>query len=458
MRFSVNWLLLKNSLLVSVLTTLGAGALGFVVALVMAGMNTRGRRLLLGAVLLTLALPPFLVTNCWLDWLGPNGALRRWVPFNLYSLGGAVWLLTLLTWPITTLCALGAWNRLEPSQLESDPALRGVALVRWLLWPLARGAVGQAALLTFVLALNQFAVPVILQVPVFPEELWLAFTTRLDNTGAWLAAAPLVAAPLLLLFLLRRAEFSWPRAEGGAAARAVRRQCGPLLRLLCGAVTTLVLGLSIGAPGIQLCSARRTWTELPNLLRAAPEVVLHSAAYAAVAATACVACGWLLWRWRQGALLWLLFFTPGMLLGQALLVSLQATVLYGSTALVMAAFALRFLAVGWSGVALAMRGADADLFDAARLDGARGWAFFRHAAWPQIGTQAAAAWYVVYLLCLWEVETLVFLQPPGGETLALRAFNLLHYGHTAQVNASCLVLLGLALAPGLVWMLARARR
>jgi hypothetical protein len=35
----------------------------------------------------------------------------------------------------------------------------------------------------------------------------------------------------------------------------------------------------------------------------------------------------------------------------------------------------------------------------------------------------------------------------GGETLALRIFNLLHYGHNAQVNALCLVLLGLAVAP-----------
>ena len=29
----------------------------------------------------------------------------------------------------------------------------------------------------------------------------------------------------------------------------------------------------------------------------------------------------------------------------------------------------------------------------------------------------------------------------GGETLALRVFNLLHYGHNAQVNALCLTLL-----------------
>jgi ABC-type Fe3+ transport system permease subunit len=49
------------------------------------------------------------------------------------------------------------------------------------------------------------------------------------------------------------------------------------------------------------------------------------------------------------------------------------------------------------------------------------------------------------------VETLILIYPPGGETLALRIFNLLHYGHNAQVNALCLVLLTVAIAPAVVW-------
>ena len=71
---------------------------------------------------------------------------------------------------------------------------------------------------------------------------------------------------------------------------------------------------------------------------------------------------------------------------------------------------------------------------------------WRHVQWPQVAPQMAAAWYVVYLLCLWDVESMILVVPPGGETLALRIFNLLHYGHNEQVNALCLLLLGVALA------------
>jgi len=446
----MNWLLLKNSILVCGGATLLAVALGFAAVFFIAGVS-RGRRALLGAVLVALVLPPFLVTNAWLDLLGQSGAIRRWLPLNIYSLGGASALLALLHWPITTLLVLGAWNRLEAAQLEMDPALRGGALVRWVLWPMARVAAGQAALLTFVLALNNFAVPVILQVPVFPEELWLAFTSRLNHAGAWSAAAPMVLAPLLALLLLRRGEIMWPRTQGTVSAELVRRQLGSPWFGACAAISVILIGLALGAPLAQLAASGRTWAELPNLLRAAPGVIWNSFAFAAAAATVCVAGGLATWRLPS----WVAFFIPGVLLGQAAIAVFSRTVIYGTAALVVGMFALRYFAIGWSGVALARRSVDRDLTDAARMSGARGWTLFRLVHWPQIAPQAAAAWYVIYLLCLWDVETLVLIYPPGGETLALRIFNFLHYGHTAQVNALCVTLLALAIAPLAAWQMVR---
>src|SRR5439155_2209537 len=99
----------------------------------------------------TLALPPFLVCNAWLNYLGLTGVWRSWLPFEIYSLKGAALILALMLWPITALLVSGAWQRLEASQLESDPALNGAALARWLLWPMAKRALGLATVLTLVL-------------------------------------------------------------------------------------------------------------------------------------------------------------------------------------------------------------------------------------------------------------------------------------------------------------------
>ena len=447
----MNWRLLFNSLLVAGGTTLLAVALGFIAALALNASSSRGRRVWLVMIITNLALPPFLVTNTWLDLLGGNGMLRRWLPLNIYSLGGAVALLALLTWPITALLVSGAWRKLEASQLEGDPALRGTGLLRWLLWPAARGAVGQAAAITFVLALNNFSVPVILQVPVFPEELWLAFTTRLNDAGAWAAAWPVVLTSAVLIWLLRKNEVEWPRGGGAATAEAFCHQLGTGWHRSSVITSTLLLALSLGVPVVQLIASRRTWAELPNLFRSSPEVIWNSFTYAALAATACLALGLVTGRLRFGSMLWLPFLIPGVLLGRTMISVFNDSFIYGTATLVVAAFTLRYLAVAWHASAQAWRAVDRDLTDAARLSGARGWTLLRHAQWPQLAPPLAAAWYVTYLLCLWDVETLVLLQPPGGETLALRIFNLLHYGHNAQVNALCVTLVALALAPLAGW-------
>ena len=446
----MNWTLLQHSLLVSGLAVAGSVAVGFAGALWLAGIHAAWRRRLVLLAVLALAMPPFLVTNCWLDLLGLNGRWRGWWPFDIYSPWGAAWILTLLTWPIPLLATLGAWRRLQASQLESDPALCGWPLIRWLLWPMARLAVGQAAVLTFVLALNHFTVPALLQVKVFPAEVWLRFSTHFDAAGALMLSWPLIAAPLCLLLVLRRTEIDWPRIEGEPTARALRRQLGPGWQTGCGTVAGLAILLSVALPLAQLAATPRTWMELPRLLQAAPGVVWNSFGFAAVTATLCVVLGLLTWRLRIGLILWLPFLVPGVLLGIAMILLFNRPVLdvvYRSAAVVVVGFTARYLGFAWNGVAHALRRVDRDLVDAARLEGASAWQVLRSVRWPLAAPQVAAAWYVTYLLCLWDVETLVLIVPPGGETLALRVFNLLHYGHNAQVNALCVVLLGLALAP-----------
>src|SRR5260221_1445988 len=222
----MNWTLLRNSLLASGGATLLAVVIGFTTALWLLALGRTWRNRLLAGAGVALVLPPFLVTNCWLHFVGLTGVWHGWLPLNIYSLGGTIWILALLTWPIPLFAALSAWRRLESAQLESDPALSGDAFVRWLLWPMARVSLGQAAALTLVLALNNFAVPAILQVKVVPAEVWGKFSANFDSLGALALSWPLLVTPVGLLLLLRRAEIVWSREGREPSAHAVRRQLG----------------------------------------------------------------------------------------------------------------------------------------------------------------------------------------------------------------------------------------
>ncbi len=476
----MSWRLLENSLLVSGLATILAISAGFVAALWLMGLERAWRNRVLALTVLALALPPFLATNCWLHFFGDTGVWRAWLPLNIFSPAGAAWILALLYWPITLLLVWTAWQRLEPAQLEADPVVSGFALIRGLILPLARGGLVQAVMLTFVLALNNFAVPALLQVKVFPAVMWVRFNTTFDTLGALQLSWPMVVAPLVLLLWCSRRGVAWPRFQAAVPAKVFRRQLGKGCFWLAGATASLLLLLAVALPLAQIASVNRTWTELPGALTAGQNAVWNSFWYAAFAATLIIAVGVVYGMWSAprhlqstgsrrfrklkllgpiaARLLWLPFLLPGVLLGIGLIVIFNRPALaafYESVGIVLLAFVIRYFAPGRSAAQHALETADPDLTDAARLDGATRWQTLRFVQWPQIAPPLAAAWYIIFLLCLWDVESMILVVPPGGETLALRIFNLLHYGHNAQVNALCLALLALAVAPLVVWCVGR---
>ena len=454
----MNWPLLGNSLLVAAASTVLALLLGFALAVGLTASPPAWRKILLALTLATLALPAFLVTNCWIDLLGTNGLLHRWLPLNIYSLGGVVWILALWLWPVPALAVFGAWQKLEPAQLEMDSALRGAHLFRYLLWPAARPMLATVAALVFALALNNFAVPAILQVKVFPSEVWVQFNTHLDPWAALRLSWPLLLVPLLLFFALRRHEFSWPRETATDIAPSLRRQLGPGWLLTMTLLCLFVLLLALAVPLAQLIATSRTWSEFIPALLAGQAAVVRSFSYAATTALLTVLLGLLLVRVRGLGGLWILFLVPGVLLGIAAITAFNRPGLdwfSRTSGIVLFVLVARYFALARALTRAAHQSLDGDLLDAARLEGATGFTLFRCVVWPQIAPSLAAAAYIVYVLCLWDVETILLVIPPGGETLALRIFNLLHYGHNAHVNALCLLLLLLALAPLPVFMLWR---
>ncbi len=458
----MNWVLFKNSLLVSGFAALLATGFGFIAALWANGLTGRVRRLVLVLAILSLALPPFLVTNSWLHFLGQAGVWRKWLPFNIVSQNGTAWILATLTWPIPFFAVLAAWQNLERYQIEADPLVRGWNLVRYALLPLAAPALLQGAIIALVLALNNFAVPAILQVKVFPAETWVRFSTNFDALGALQISWPLILVPLLLLLWLRRRHIQWPRLEGTVPAPLFRQQLGQGWFWLAGIFSVALAVTSAGLPLWQLLSVKRTWTELPGALAAGQAAIWDSAFFAVTSATLCLGVSLAVVAWKTikrgrggdvsfaRSLLWLPFLTPGVLLG-ILLISLFnhgfLAVFYQSAWIVILALLIRYFGPGWTTVSHALDSTDRDLEDVARLEGASRWQMLRHVQWPQVAPQISAIWYVLFLLCLWDVESLVLIVPPGHETIALRIFNLLHYGHNAQVNALCLTLLLMALVP-----------
>ncbi len=456
-----------NSLAVGLGTPLLALGAGLLVALAVASVSRR-RGFLLVATAACLALPPFLVTNAWLDVTADWRGLMSPEVVERGSLFLTALTLASLLWPLTTFFVLGAWTKLQPELLEADPQLRGTRLLRGLLLPAARAELTVAAAITLTLALANFTVPVLFQVRVFTEEFWIRFNTQFDLAGALRATWPLLLAPLGLLWWLRQREVAWPRLHRTAIPPVLSQQlAGWRMGSLAFAWGWLAIALVF--PLTRLAVTARTWTELPGAV-AAGQSALGNTLLTAVGSASVVT---LLGVWlgvASGAahntssastgsawlrrLTWLPFLLPGVFLGVVLIWLFNRpglAGLYQSLAIVGIGLGIRHLAPGAAVIAAGLRSTDPLLAEAASSLGASRWRVFCDTMWPQLVPTAQTAWYAVYLLCLWDVETVVLIQPPAGETLALRIFNLLHYGHGAQVNALSVVMVGLAVAPLLAW-------
>jgi ABC-type Fe3+ transport system permease subunit/DNA-binding beta-propeller fold protein YncE len=452
--------LLVNSLAVAlgasfVATLAGAGA-----AIIAAALPRRVGTwvLLLSAV--NLALPPFLIANAWLDLTATWRAMQSPETVRLLSLPLTALALASLWWPIAAFAVRADLTALQAAHLELEPALRGFPLFRYLLWPLFHRAALRAFVVIFVLSMANFTIPTLFQVRVFTEEFWIRFNTQFDLPGALAAAWPLLLFPALLLAVPMGRSVVWSRSALAIPPALLRSRLG--LSFPIGGLLLLVwFGVAGLLPVADLVFAPRTWSELPGALAAGGNAWVNSCLTSGITALSVLCIGGLAasrkGRGRGPGPFWAAFFVPGVFLGVGCIYAFNRPpffAFYHSLGLVIFALAFHYLPLAWAGMAVSRQTLDPTLYEIAQLAGASRWQIFRWVEWPQLRGAIAAYGLAVFLLALWDVETVVLIQPPGGETLSLRVFNLLHYGHAAQVNALCLVLLGTAalVAIPLLWL------
>ncbi len=418
------------------------------------GMGRRGRTLWVGAAVATLAMPSFLVANVWLElsagwrleWGGERSAtaMLPWAALVLAS----------LTWPLPALLALGGGGRVSGELLDAMPGLRGWALMRWVAWPAAAGGLGTGAVLAMAMAASNFAIPTLFQVRVLPELIWVRFNSELDVGAAWRAGLPLLGMSAAALGLARGRAGTWTWSGSGSRSEASvwRGRMGGWW--WAGVLASMgVIGVSVVLPLARLVFAERTWSEWVPAMRAGAGALGTSAGMALGVTLACSAAGLGLASWRGAtrwrALAWVAFLVPGILWATPWVPWLARPSMraLADTAWVpWGLMTLRYVALGWTASALALAASDRTAWEALRVCGAGRWEAWRRALWPQVRPAWAGAATATFVLTLWDVETVVLVMPPGMETAALRVFNLLHYGHSGQVNALCLALIMLALA------------
>src|SRR3954469_7198500 len=159
----------------------GTSSLSFIVGTVLAWMNERTntpfKRLFFALSLIPLIIPSILFTVAWILLASPqigiiNQVLQGWLglenpPFDIYSMGGMIWVDGLHYSPMAFLLMTAAFRAMDPS-LEESATMSG-ASVRQVVWritlKLTWPAIFATILILFVRAIESFEVPALLGLP-----------------------------------------------------------------------------------------------------------------------------------------------------------------------------------------------------------------------------------------------------------------------------------------------------
>ena len=462
--------LLGHSLGLAALVTSGSMLLGVGGAVWMVTRPPWLSRLARNLYLTPFIIPGYIYALTWLSLLSRSSVLAPGLEQlfgrlpSPYGLSGAALILALAYAPLVTLVMLDALEASEPELIE-QALLLGPAGQVWrrvvlpLSWPGAMAAAG----LIFALTLVEYGVPALLEFNVYPMEIYAEFSQSGDPLRALLLALPVLISAALLVsgsqWLLHRTPLAsrpqgaallqrlpLPGLESGLAwLAALSLAVGSLLPML-------VLIIQAGSPAVVLAAVSQARQDLLTTLLLAASAALGATLLAMVPAQHLAASDHMPpWLW---AVLLAPLSIPAPLMGIGL-VDL-ANHLPGRSAglgliLLWAAHVGRFAPLALIALVAQFRRREPLLHELALLYPV-GWLrrFWQIDLRLMLGGLSTAL-AVVFVLSLGEIGATLLVIPPGLGTVALRLYNLLHYGAPASTAGLALGLLGIILVTGGLW-------
>jgi iron(III) transport system permease protein len=483
-RVLARWKLLGNSVLIALLSALGALLVGVPYALLTARTDVAGRRLLSAVYATPLLLPPLLVALAWTMAVPPSKPVGPdqggfWDAPVAVLRAAAVF--TLGYFPLVVLFARRALARVPASLEESARLAAGPwAALRRVTLPLAAPGVLAGALFVFLFALNDFAVvdflnwvnPTPEQIAVYPFESFVRWNSvSKEGAGAATAlGAPMALLGVALLLAIHRLVGRGTRATvTGAFRDPAPWRLGAWrvpAAVLAGAVVFLaavipVAGLAVQAGGLD--SYRAIWRIVAPPHSSSDEVLwsLWTAAGATVVAVplAFVLAHGAARRGRSWVLVLALLplALPPIFLGAGYLRILsdpgfRLTVSgmvternpftdpdgprYGPILLLAAKYLPFALAALWA----AFLEIDPRLEEAAAVAGVRPLDRVLGILAPLTKPAIALAAVLVLVFSLREIDTVVLLS---SESVMRKVYSLIHYTRDAQAAALCVILIGM---------------
>ena len=396
LRDSRQWVFLRNTLIIAAGTSLLATGIGVAMGYAIERGLSLGSRLLPFCVAVAFLTPPYVFAVAWIDLVGNSGILRELsrdllhlgAPLpELYTIPGVMFELSLCYYPVVAFATAASLKRYDARLSEAARLVhRPSAALLHVTLPILAPGILAGSCFVFLLALVAFSVPSLLQVNVYPVEIYTQFSAFYDIPTAAAQALPLIlcgAVAVAFYAVYVRPRQAWLTGRRRAeASHAASRPVRIAWTVCCWGVVLVSTVLPI-AVLVRRALPLGTFVEV---WQTAKEEILTSLVVAASAATAltilAVAIAFLDRRrcaWRRLQPLDIVpFLMSGPVLGIGFIVLLNrpgflAEAVYDSLAVLVLACTARFLFFARQGVGVAIRELHPSLDEAASIAGVAWW-------------------------------------------------------------------------------------
>ena len=464
----------------------GTALFAFVIGATLAWMNERTntpfKTVFFALSLIPLVIPSILFTVSWILLASPQIGIINLVlqnafglqepPFDIYSVGGMIWVDGLHYSPMAFLLMSAAFRSMDPA-LEESATMSGANIfqVAWrvtlrLTWP----AIVATILILFVRAIESFEVPALLGLPsgiiVFTAAIYQAVHRYPSQIG--LASAYAVA----LLVITTAGVYFVSRLSGQGSKYATMTGKGFRPRLIdlggwrwvaAAAFVVYFLLIVILPFSVLLWSSFQRFYAVPSLealqnLTLNPyrfvlnypnlgRAVLNSVFLSFTAATvvmlvASVIC-WITvktklpGRWLLDGVASLPIVFPGLVLGLSIMIFyLNVDVgIYGTIWIMLIAYITRFMPYGLRYSTGSMLQIHQELEESAAMSGASWTTTFRRIILPLLKPGLLAGWIYVMIVSIRELSTSILLYSPDTQVVSIVIWELWENGQYVELSA-----------------------
>src|SRR3954463_55467 len=482
----------------SVRYAIGTSLFAFVVGTGLAWMNERTntpfKNLFYALSIIPLIIPGILFTVAWILLASPkigivNLVLKNWfgfdgAPFDIYSMGGMIWVDGLHYSPMAFLLMSAAFRAMDPA-LEESAVMSGASVfkvVSKVTLPLVWPAIFATMLILFVRAIESFEVPALLGLPVgiqvftsaiyqavhrYPSQVGLAsayavtllvitsagvyfqshlstrgsryatmtgkgFRPRLIDLGNWrYLTVAIFLAYFFLIVVLPFAVLLWSSFQKFYSVPSAEA----LSRLTLEPYRTI-----LGYPSLM----RSVWNSLFLAVTTATLVMLVTAVICWIVVKTKLRGRWLLDNFASLPMVF-----PGIVLGLAIMILYLYLPIgvYGTIWIMLIAYVTRFMPYGLRYNTTSMLQIHKELEESAAMSGASWTTAFRRIILPLLKPGLVAGWIYIVIVSIRELSSSILLYSPDTEVLSILIWELWENGQYVELSA-----LGVMFIVGLLFL------